>query len=233
MALELQLTRETVSAGASTMVITDSTGDYSAENLTGYNTPNPARNTLALVLRVYNKRYDGTSDLVNTLLSVSSYTAEAVTEWTVALNEDGWQQATVYGLNLYNVNTLLEVGELVWNASTDVIERITVRNGSGPYTYTKVSATEADLENASYTTAYSTVLNTYAIPGISEAANQAIQKYFDYVTDGTISSEDLKEAKEDAEEFDLMITSIIYRFEHIYSSEAQKQVESLENLIVD
>jgi hypothetical protein len=230
MALELSLTRGTIAAGATTMVITDSTPDYNVTTApNGYGSPNTARNVLGLILRVYNKRYDGEASIIDTLLSVAANDAETVTEWTVTLNEDGWQQATVYGLNLYNVNTLLEVGELVWNASTDVIERITVRTGgSPPYAYTKVSAVEADLENEDYTTAYSTVLDTYAIPGVSDCANRAIKKYYDDQTDSSKTTAERNQSKQDADEIDLSITAITYGFEHDYMASTQKQVEMLE-----
>jgi hypothetical protein len=230
MALVLALTRGTVAAGATTMVIQDSTGDYNATtNASGYGSPNAARNVLALILRVKNKRYDGEDDIQNTLLSAATYDPESVTEWTLTLNEDGWQQAIVYGLNLYNVNTLLEVGELVWNASSNIIERITVRTGGGaPYTYTKVSATEEDLDNASYTTAYSTTIETYAVPGVSECVNKMIKRYFDYKTDPEKTTAEVAQARQEADESDLSLTAIVYGFEHEYMAETQKQVEVLE-----
>jgi hypothetical protein len=229
MALELSLSRGTISAGASTMTITDATGDYNAStNPTGYGSPNTARNVLALYLYAINKRYDGGSDLVNTELTIATYDPTIVSEWTVTLNKDGWQQVTVYGLNLYNVNTLLEVGEIVYNGG--VLERITSRTGgSAPYTYTKVAATEDDLGNPPYTTAYKTTIDTYALPDISEIANKAIKQYFDYKTDPSKTTTEIKQAKEVAEELDLGITALTYGFEHGYMSESQKQLESLEN----
>jgi hypothetical protein len=234
MALVLKLSRNSVSAASSSMIITDATGNYDATtNPSGYGSPNANRNTLALFLRVYNKRYDGDSSLSNTLLTIASYDPTTVTQWTSTLNKDGWQQATVYGLKLYSTSTLFAVNDLVYNTSTSEIWRIDSVSGSGPYTYTHTVMNQIDLENTLYGKAYLTVLDTYAIPSISDLANRAIKNYFNLIVDPSSVQEDIDEAKEDADELDLLITAITYGFEYGYMAEAQKQVESAENVCID
>jgi hypothetical protein len=182
MALELALAKGALDGTNETLVIEDSTGAYNATtNTTGYGTPNPARAVLGLFLRAFNNRYEGEEDVTGTLLTATADDSDpvAVTQWTLALAEDGWIKATVYGLNLLDVDTSLQLDELVWDADNNLLKRIATKSGSGPYTYTTVSAVAADLDNSDYQKAYSTVFNTYAIPALCDCHLKSVEKYLD------------------------------------------------------
>lgn len=100
MALELKIQNTAVTASGDAMTVTDVTGDYDAStNPTGYGAPNEERANLALFLRSFNKLTTGDVELVID----DNDSPNTVTEWSVSLNKDGWDQTTIYGLRLYNV----------------------------------------------------------------------------------------------------------------------------------
>lgn len=180
MALQLALAKGELDPTAGTQVLEDSTGSYNATtNPTGYGTPNAARNTLALFVRVYNNRFDGSSDVTGTLLVDVPDNSDptAVTKWTITLVDEGWLKATIYGVRFLDVAISLQVGEIVWDDSNNVLKRILTKSGSGPYVYTTTTATVADLENTNYIVAYSTVFNTYAIPQLCICYEKSVEKY--------------------------------------------------------
>ena len=180
MALELQIAKGALDSTAGTLIISDSTGDYDASsNTTGFGSPNPARADVALFLRAYNNRYEGASDITGTLMTVTADDSDpaALTKWTATLIKDGWIKATVYGVLIYDTATSFELNEIVWNDSLNKLEKILTKSGSGPYTYTKEDATEADLEDSDNYIRYSTVLNTYAIPDLCECYLKSINTY--------------------------------------------------------
>lgn len=224
MALELQISKGALNDTAGTLVIEDSTGNYNAStNPTGYGTPNPDRADLALFLRAYNNRYNGESDVTGELLTATADDSDptAVTEWTLTLADDGWIKATIYGVKIYDEAVSFEVGEIVWNDSLNKLERILTKTGSGPYTYTKEDAAEADLEDTDYTVPYSTVLNTYAIPDLCECHLKAVNKYLDSQDD---------DDKENSRKIQAYLISIKNSFLTGSPAEAQKKVEKAELL---
>lgn len=167
MALILRLSYDSITADGTQITISDATGNYNAStNPGGYGTPNPDRSDIALFLRAFTKRFDGSDTITSAnIVATPNDTDPVVTaSWVVEVTAQGWHQSNLYGLQLYDVNTLLSVDELVWKVDTEQIVRILTRNGSGPYTYTYAVATEADLDNTNYATAYTATLNNLVIP---------------------------------------------------------------------
>lgn len=224
MSLVLQLQNYAINDAGTVLTIKDATGTYDADsNPGGFGTPNPARSDIALFLRTYQKRYDGTDDIVNTLLTSTPNDADpkVVESWAVDLLTDSWLQATVYGLPIYSTATLFAVNDLVWKDDSDEIIRIDTVSGSGPYTYTFTVIQEADLENTDYTVAYSTVLNTYAIPSISICLQKANDYYWE-----TEKEKDWKRYLE----IQSLIISITYGFAIGAYANSQKKIERVENM---
>lgn len=228
MGLELHLTKSSISTEG-VMVITDSTGTYDAtDNTTGYGAPNPARADLALLLRAYNKRYDGLESLTDTALVIATYDPEVVTQWSLTLNKDGWQLATVYGLKLYSTATSFELNELTYDSATDEIRKILTKSGAGPYTYTYEVVTEAALEVDGNVIPYTYALNTYSLLDLCECHYKVNKKYTEALVD---------EDEETAEthwttytKLDALMKAIKYDFAQESYSEGQKIVEKCENI---
>jgi hypothetical protein len=181
MALDLKLLYDSINDLGTKITLIDNTGAYSASNLTGFGTPNPDRDTLALIVRAYSKRYDGGEEIVDTLLTVTPDDADPVVaaSWELTLNGQGWQQATVYGLQLYDVSLSFEVGELVYDTGSSAIRKILTKSGDGPYTYTYEVVEESALDDLTLIKAYYKVYNTYAIPGLCECKYRMNKEYFD------------------------------------------------------
>ena len=222
MALELAISKGALNDTDGTLIISNSTGDYNADtNTTGFGTPNPERADIALFLRAYNNRYEGESDITGTLMTASPDDSDplATTLWTLTLIKDGWIKATIYGVKIYDTADSFQIDEIVWNDSLNKLERILTKSGTGPYTYTKEDATQADLENSDYTIPYSTVLNTYTIPSLCECHLKSIDRYLD--------SQD-----EDDEKLSRKISANLISIRNSFltgsPAEAQKKVERAE-----
>ena len=180
MSLVLQITLQSISADGTTLVFADTTGNYdSVNNPGGYGTPNPARNTLALFLQVFNNRFDGSPTVVETPLTIASYTPTTVTSWTATVAKEGWQEAIVYGCPLYDETgaTLYSVGEVLYDVASSQLRQILTVSGTGPYTYTFNIIQVSALGTAGIETLYSTVLNTYVIPTLYNCFNSANSKW--------------------------------------------------------
>lgn len=238
MSLNLRLQNYAINDSGTVLTIQDVTGNYDATtNPGGYGTPNPARNSVALFLRTYQKRYDGGDTIINTLLTSTPNNSAptAVTSWDIALLTDSWLQATVYGLPLYSTSTLFSVNDLVWKVDTTQIIRIDTVSGSGPYTYTYTVMQQSDLENTDYGVAYSTVLNTYAIPSACVCLNKSREVYFKGLSatgnaavysNGNYGNPDWVRYQT----IDSLVKSIVYGFAIEAYANAQRKIEQVENL---
>jgi hypothetical protein len=176
MSLVLQVTQQSLSADGTTMVFADTTGNYnSVTNPTGYGAPNAARNTLALFLNVTNNRYNGSQDIQAIPLTVAAYTPTTVSAWSVTMAQQGWIQATTYGVVLNDVTgaTLYAVGQFVYDVATSQLRQILTVTGTGPYTYTFSVQQPSALGTAGTTVAYSTVYNTYELYSLNNCFNEA------------------------------------------------------------
>ncbi len=196
--LVLAITNSGDSSDFLSFVIADTTGDYNAlTNTTGYGAPNATRAELALFIRVYNKRYDlttrvdGLTTIVDNLLTVAlkptSATPVNTTEWTVTRNADGWQQATIYGLRLYNTTTIFipTVGEILWDAANSLFKKIIAVlpvTGGGTYPNEYDVVTIEELEESDSYSAYRTVLNTSSIAELNDCHYLAVKNYFNVLT---------------------------------------------------
>lgn len=223
MALILRLKYDSTTADGLQFTILDNTGNYNAStNPGGYGTPNPDRSDIALFLRAFTKRFDGSDTVTSTNIVATPNDTDpvATASWVVEVTAQGWHQSNLYGLQLYDVATLLSVDELVWKADTEQIVRILTRTGSGPYTYTYAVAAEADLDNTDYTTAYTAVLNSLVIPELCVCENKAIAFYFTTreASDFTVY-----------QNIDVLLKSISASFANQDYAGAQKKVEDVEN----
>lgn len=224
MSLVLQIVQQSISADGTTMVFADTTGSYnSVTNPGGYGTPNPARNTLALFLQVFNNRYNGSPTIQQIPLLVASYTPTTVTTWSVTTNLQGWQEATVYGVVLYDASgaTLYSIGQFVYDVSSSQLRQILTVSGAGPYTYTWSVQQPSALGSAGTTVAYSTVYNTYALTNLNNCYNEAndiqllSKKEKDFHAYLQISS---------------YLSAIIYAFNSGKWANAEQMVEQSENI---
>ncbi len=226
MALDLKLLYSSINDLGTKITLIDNTGVYNADtNPGGFGSPNAARNTLALLVRAFSKRYDGGETIVDTLLTVAPDDADPVVaaSWELTLNGQGWQQATVYGLQLYSTSLSFEVGELVYDVGSSAIWQILTKSGSGPYVYTHEVVEEEALDDLTLIKAYYKVYNTYAIPGLCECRYKMNKAYFDArVKDPVLFKKYL--------EVDGLINGIACDFGFGSFAEAQSTVEYVENI---
>ena len=215
MALELKIQKTAVTESGDAMTVTDATGSYDAtSNPGGYGSPNEERVNLALFLTAINKRIDG-----DVTLEVASYDPEVVTEFSVSLNLDGWDESTIYGLlKLDNANDLA-VGELSYDFASDEIKEILTKSGAGPWTYTSQVVPESALIDDSYTVAYKTIADLYDLSQLNQCNYKANKRYFDSKSSGD---------RNKFIEVRSSIESINYQFLLDNPSKAQEMVESLE-----
>lgn len=227
MALSISIKKESINSDGTKITIVDDTGNYNAStNPGGYGSPNGARNSLALFLRAYAKRYNKTETLSSTLLTITPDTADklAVASWDVTLlDSDSWIQATVYGLKLYadSSSVVLQVGELAWDNVSGQIKRVLTASGSGPYTYTSEVVSEDELEESGVIIDYQKVLNTYAIPKICECHTDANKKW--------IKSQD-EDDWDKYQKIEAYLKAVKYNFGFGWYSEGQKLIETVEGL---
>lgn len=224
MSLVLQITLQSISTDGTTLVFVDTTGNYDAvNNPGGYGTPNAARNTLALFLQVFNNRFDGSPTVIQVPLTIASYTPTTVATWIATIVKEGWQQATVYGVPLYDETgaTLYAVGAVLYDVSSAQLRQILTVSGTGPYTYTFAIILPSALGTAGIITAYSTVLNTYAIPSLYTCFNTANDTQL-------LSKKECDFRK--WEEISAYISSIRYGFDSGASANAELKVEQLEGI---
>lgn len=222
MALGLKIEQESHTADGLVMTLKDSTGNYASDNLGGYGTPNAARNTLALFLIAYNKRYDGSETLVDNLLVVNNYDPLTATKWTLNMHKMGWVNATIYGLQLYSTSLSFQVGECVYHSGTTQIRKILTKSGSAaPYTYTYQTINTIDLALEVNVSKYETILNTYIITSLCSCLQKARKHYFEKKTE---------EAMNTVREVLAFIDSSIVSFETDAPADGQLKVEAAEKI---
>ena len=215
MALELKLTKNSVTENGDRMFIGDTTGTYDAQdNDTGYGTPNEERTDLGLFLFVDKK--ESTED---TAMVLQPTDPETVTEWEVTLTGDAWYQCNVYGLLRYELTGGdFQVNELTYSFVADEIRKITVVNGVDDYDYVVVTQ-DAILEDGN-TTRYTTLFDTNDLTQLCKCWTKSLRAYF---TNPNRTEAD----KERYEEIDGSLKSIRTDFGFDQSSTAQLQIESL------
>lgn len=98
----------------------DGTGDYHVDdNPGGFGAPNPARNTIALILAV--QKIAGNDD--RTDITISNDTPLSAAIWTVdaATNKDGWYQGILYALPIKTGGET--AGDVVYDSVAEEIQR--------------------------------------------------------------------------------------------------------------
>lgn len=222
MALVLKIEQESHTADGLVMTVKDTTAVYATGNVGGYGTPNAARNTLALFLIAYNKRYDGSESLVDNLLVVNNYDPLTASTWTLNMQKMGWVNVTVFGLQLYSTSLSFQVGECVYDAGSTRIRKILTKSGaSAPYTYTYQNIDTIDLALPASVAKYETVLDTYIITALCSCLQKARKYYFEKKTN---------EAMQTVREVLAFIDSSIVSFETNAPADGQLKVETAEKI---
>lgn len=117
--MALVLKYKKTSESSTQLVLTNDTGNYSTENLGGFGTPNPARNTLNLGVIATLKSVDGNISLVVARTSPSSSTVLNVTEWTVTLQGGGYHKIAMFTAPSYDDLAIYSQYDIVYNLDAD------------------------------------------------------------------------------------------------------------------
>lgn len=223
MALVLKITQESHTANGLVMNITDSTGNYATDsNVGGYGAPNVARNTLALFVIAYNKRYNGSETLIDNLLVVNNYDPLTASTWVLNMQKMGWVNVAVYGLQLYSTSLSFQIGECAYDVASARIRKILTKAGvAAPYTYTYDTIDPIGLVASTSVAKYTGVLNTYIITSLCACLQKARKYYFEKKTD---------EAMQTVREVLAFIDSAIVSFETNAPADGQLKVEAAEKI---
>lgn len=115
MALELELTKDSISSNCLTLTVSDTTGDYNATtNPTGYGAPNETRANLYLKFFVTLRKSTGRESI-----TVSGYNENTVTSWAVTIAEDGWYELYLFACKAWSSGTTYQLNYIAYDASTD------------------------------------------------------------------------------------------------------------------
>jgi hypothetical protein len=117
--LALVLKYSKLSESSTQLVLPDDTGNYSAENLGGYGSPNPVRNTLNLGVIAALKSSDGNVPLAVERSSPSSATVLNVTEWTIALQGGGYHKIGMFTAPSYDELAIYSQYDIVYVLNAD------------------------------------------------------------------------------------------------------------------
>lgn len=116
MGLVLQLVKTSISADCNTLVISDSTGVYNVSiNPGGYGAPNPARNTLYMILFCNLRDSSGN----RTPVTIPSYNYNTVTSWTITLSQDGWYELYAFSTIVWAGGTTYAQGNIVFDVASN------------------------------------------------------------------------------------------------------------------
>lgn len=107
-------TKSSISSDCVTMVITDSTGNYSATNLTGYGAPNTARSSLYLKLLVILKKSTG-----DEYPSIAAVNENTVASWTVTVTNDGVYELYLFACSAWSSTPIYGIGSVVYTVAQD------------------------------------------------------------------------------------------------------------------
>ncbi len=114
MALQLALTKTSISSDCNTMVVTDSTGNYNiTTNPGGYGAPNETRANLYLKLIVSLRKSTGRETI-----PVPSYNPNTATTWTITITEDGWYELYLFGCKIWSNAITYDTGYIVYDVAT-------------------------------------------------------------------------------------------------------------------
>lgn len=114
MALELKISKSSITSNCATLTIADTTGNYSATNTSGYGAPNEARANLYNKLFVTLKK--STGDVV---IAIDAYDENTASSWTVDISEDGWYELYLFGCLAWGSGITYETDYITYDAATD------------------------------------------------------------------------------------------------------------------
>lgn len=115
MALILAISKTSISTDGTTLVVTDTTGNYDVTtNPGGYGSPNETRANLYLKLFVSIRKSTGRE-----YLTVPAYNENTATTWTITDTADGWHELYLFGCLAWGSGITYQVGYITYDAGTD------------------------------------------------------------------------------------------------------------------
>ena len=154
MALELSLTKTSISSDCATMVITDNTGNYDVTtNPTGYGAPNETRANLYLKFITNLRTSDGREPI-----TITAYNDNTAASWSFTITEPGWYEHYLFGCLVWSAAITYAAGEIAYDVATDLY-------------YKSVSAGNINnaVTNATYWTATTDVVDFAAAVALPQA----------------------------------------------------------------
>ena len=213
MALQIQVTKASVSNTGDKLFIDDTTGAYSSpDNEGGYGAPNEDRVDLGLLMVATQERTDASNAVV-----LDTHLPETVTQWGLATPADGWYMTNTYAARLFvNATTDYAVDEVTYDAGSSEIRRIT---GGTTNTWTFDVITDADLADAQNIFISEVLYNTFTLVRLTNTRYKLLKKYFADPTDAKL---------DEYLEFDAKLKGVEYAFGLEQWADGQKMVENLE-----
>ncbi len=132
MSFQLALSKTSITADCITLVFSDTTGNYPTP-LTGYGTPNPARNTLYMKVFVNLRQNNGRQPVL-----VPSYNYNTAASWSVTLSQDGWYEIYAFSTIVYDAGTTYALGYITYDISSNTFYK-SIQAGNIGHAVTNVS----------------------------------------------------------------------------------------------
>lgn len=127
MALQLVLSKTSISSDCNTLVFSDTTGNYNVStNPGGYGSPNPNRSDLYMMILVNLRPNTGRIPIL-----VPAYNFNTASTWTVTLSQDGWYEIYAFSTVIYASGTTYQLGYITYDLSTNVFYKSLQNNNIG------------------------------------------------------------------------------------------------------
>ena len=132
------------------------------DDTTTYGAPSDDRVDFAVYLSVLKKEPSGTDTIV--AVANDDTTADTVASWSVAITEDGWYQAQLVLIPVWDSAATYSINQLIW--FTDALYRVVTATAAAesPVTHSAKYATFASTDANIYDVAINT--SNYSIEGI-------------------------------------------------------------------
>ncbi len=115
MSLTLKISKTSISTDGTTLVVTDTTGNYDAVlNPGGYGAPNETRANLYLKLFVSLRKSTGRE-----YLTVPAYNENTASTWTITDSNDGWHELYLFGCLAWGSGITYTTGYITYSVATD------------------------------------------------------------------------------------------------------------------
>lgn len=222
MALELKLSFK-VQSDVSKIIVTDETGAYDINNLTGWGTPNIERNSVALVLyalyQPYNKdeiNLSSKETLSQVLKFDPSFLNTEKSQFQIPYLKDGWYKFYLIAVPTSNENP--QEGDIIFNAIDGNLE---VYKNNEFVLLEEPTEWEVFLNEDKYISVFQQEI---LMLNLILQRNCALENYFECMKCTTCKCE-IK--KEELLKLETMIQATDYRFHSQKEFEAQRMVEVL------